>query len=157
MLYLQLTPGLRELCGSFWFLSGAREQLLFLALWFFLLELSEQCAFCILANNKGTFWLTSGQLASTSTGSNCGSGGLSLCMQHCMHQYWGLRVCQFELHGPWTSDRLLPKLIAPSTTLEGFFAWGNMACGLGLKVELWEQMSKSNDTLWGSAACWEVP
>lgn len=52
---LQLTPGLRELCRSFWFLCGAREQLLFLALWFFLLELSEQCAFCVLANNEGAF------------------------------------------------------------------------------------------------------
>lgn len=50
-----LPLGRRELCGSFLFLSGMREQLLLLALRFFLLELSEQSVFCVLVNNKGAF------------------------------------------------------------------------------------------------------
>lgn len=138
--------------GTLWKLlvsQWGREQLLFLALWFFLLELSEQCVFCVRANNKGAFWLTSGQLASTSAGSTTDSGSLNV---YCMHQFFGPRVCQCELHGLWTSDNLLSQLIPLSTTLSESSAWGES--GLWVRIEGGVLRKKC---LWGSAACWEVP
>lgn len=72
----------------------------------FLLELSEQNVFCILADNEGAFWLTSGQLANKSTDHVPTLGSLNVYMYASV--LWP-EAPQGWTPWPWTSDGPLLK------------------------------------------------